>query len=134
MAAHIAVAERIIVNQLTIVADIGRVINPDGARNQLEGGALQACSWTLMETMKIDRHNGPLGLDWSSYPILSFSDQPTVRAVLIEADDSPPLGAGECAHGPTAAAIANALKNALGVRVPTLPLLPERIRAAIEAT
>jgi nicotinate dehydrogenase subunit B len=133
VAATIVVSERVIVKRLTVVADIGRVINPNGARNQLEGGALQACSWTLRETMHIDRQAGPAGVDWSAYPILSFSDQPPVRAVLVDAEDSPSLGAGECAHGPTAAAIANALKDALGIRMHALPLLPERIRAAIEA-
>lgn len=133
VAATIAVSEGITVQRLTVVADIGRVINPDGARNQLEGGALQACSWTLMETMRIDQKSGPTGMDWSTYPILSFSDQPPVRAVLVDAEDSPSLGAGECAHGPTAAAIANALKDALGIRMHALPLLPERIREVIEA-
>jgi CO/xanthine dehydrogenase Mo-binding subunit len=133
VAANIAVSDRIIVKRLTVVADVGNVINPDGARNQLEGGALQACSWTLMESIRIDRHTGPTTVDWSTYPILSFSDQPEVRAVLVDADGAPPLGAGECAHGPTAAAIANALNNVMGIRVHALPLLPERIRQAIEA-
>ena len=132
VAARIVVTDRILVERLTVVADIGRVINPDGARNQLEGGALQACSWTLMESMKIDRRQGPIGLDWSAYPILSFSEQPAVQSILIDADNQPPLGAGECAHGPTAAALANALKQALNIRVRELPLTPDRIRAAIE--
>ncbi len=134
VAATILVSDRIMVKRLTVVADIGRVINPDGARNQLEGGALQASSWSLMETMRIDRLNGPMGADWAAYPILSFSDQPTVRAILIDADDQPSLGAGECAHGPTAAAIGNALKQALGVRVRALPLSPEQIHVAIGTT
>ena len=133
VAADIEVGESITVGKLTVVADLGEVINPDGARNQLEGGAIQACSWTLLETMRIDRAEGPLCTDWSAYPILNFSSQPRVDVVLIEAANEPPLGAGECAHGPTAAAIGNALKQALGIRVKDLPLTRERLMAAINA-
>jgi CO/xanthine dehydrogenase Mo-binding subunit len=133
VAADIEVAESITVRRLTVVADLGEVINPDGALNQLEGGAIQACSWTLLEAMRIDRTEGPLCTDWSTYPILNFSSQPRVDVVLIEAANEPSLGAGECAHGPTAAAIGNALKQALGIRVKDLPLTRERLMAAINA-
>ena len=131
VAAQIEVAEEITVRRLTVVADLGLVINPDGARNQLEGGALQACSWTLLEAMRFDRAEGPLCTDWSGYPILTFSKQPQIDVVLIDAPNESPLGAGECAHGPTAAAIGNAVKQALGVRVRDLPLTRERLMAAI---
>ena len=133
VAADIEVAEAITVRRLTVVADLGCVINPDGARNQLEGGAIQACSWTLLESMRIDREEGPLCVDWSAYPIINFSAQPQVNVLLIHAPDEPPLGAGECTHGPTAAAIGNALKQALGIRVKDLPLTRERLMAAINA-
>lgn len=133
VAADIEVAESITVRRLTVVADLGQVINPDGALNQLEGGAIQACSWTLLEAMRIDRTEGPLCTDWSTYPILNFSSQPRVNVVLVDASDQPPLGAGECAHGPTAAAIANAVKQALGIRVKDLPLTRERLMAAVNA-
>jgi len=133
VAADIEVADAITVLRLTVVADLGEVINPDGARNQLEGGAIQACSWTLLEAMKIDREQGPVCTDWTSYPILNFSSQPQVKVVLVEASDQPPLGAGECTHGPTAAAIANALRQAIGIRVRDLPLTREQLMAAINA-
>ena len=131
--AEISVTDRIQVRRLTVVADIGRVINPDGARNQLEGGALQACSWTLLESVPINRVTGPSALDWIGYPILAFSDQPTIDVVLIDAPTESSLGAGECAQGPTAAAIANALWEAMGLRVRDLPLTAERLRAAAAA-
>jgi CO/xanthine dehydrogenase Mo-binding subunit len=83
--------------------------------------------------MRIDRTEGPLCTDWSTYPILNFSSQPRVNVVLVDASDQPPLGAGECAHGPTAAAIANAVKQALGIRVKDLPLTRERLMAAVNA-
>lgn len=133
VAADIEVAQAITVRRLTVVADLGCVINPDGARNQLEGGAIQACSWTLLESVRIDRAEGPLCVDWSAYPIINFSAQPQVDVLLIDAPDEPSLGAGECAHGPTAAAIGNALKQALGIRVKDLPLTRERLMAAINA-
>lgn len=130
VAAHISVTDRIIVERLTVVADIGCVINPDGARNQLEGGALQACSWALLEAVPIDPQEGPSATDWTSYPIMSFSDQPKVHVELIAADDQPSLGAGECAQGPVVAAIANALRDAVGLRVRDLPLTRERLMQA----
>ena len=133
VAADIEVAEAVSVRRLIVVADLGLVINPDGARNQLEGGALQACSWTLLEAMRFDRTEGPLCTNWSAYPILGFSAQPQVDVILIDASDEAPLGAGECAHGPTAAAIGNAVKQALGIRVNDLPLTRERLMAAINA-
>lgn len=128
--AEISVTDRIQVRRLTVVADIGRVINPDGARNQLEGGALQACSWTLLESVPIEPATGPGAIDWSGYPILAFSDQPVIDVVLVDAPTESSLGAGECAQGPTAAAIANALWEAVGLRVRELPLTAERLRAA----
>jgi len=92
--------------------------------NQLEGGAIQSASWTLKE-------EGRLGaVNWEDYPILKFSEIPRVEVFLLN-NDFPSLGAGEASQGPTAAAIANALHDALGVRVRELPLTPERIVKAI---
>jgi nicotinate dehydrogenase subunit B len=130
VSAEISVTDRISVERITVIADLGCVINPDGARNQLEGGALQACSWALLESMPIDRRLGPLATDWSSYPILSFTEQPELDVVLVDARSEAPLGAGECAHGPTVAAIANALCDAVGLRIRELPLTKERLREA----
>jgi nicotinate dehydrogenase subunit B len=110
-----------------IAADAGEVIDPDGLRNQLEGGFVQAASWTLKEELAPDR----TAADWEAYPILRFSEVPEVDTVLLDRPDQPPLGAGEAATGPTAAAIANAVTQATGARIRDLPLRPDRVRAAL---
>ena len=129
--AEVEVGHEVRVLRLTLAVDVGLVVNPDGVRNQIEGGAIQSTSWTLKEQVKL----GELGiacLGWEDYPILKFSEVPEVEIELIDRPDLPSVGAGEAAQGPTAAAIANAVENALGVRVRDLPLSPERIIAAIE--
>jgi nicotinate dehydrogenase subunit B len=118
------------VRRLTVAADLGLVINPDGARNQLSGGAVQSTSWTTVERVRFDRRRVTSD-DWESYPILRFPTAPRVDVHLIESDQ-PPLGAGEAAQGPTAAAIANAVHAAVGVRVRDLPLNAEAIVRTIE--
>ncbi len=113
------------VRKLTIAVDVGLAINPDGVVNQIEGGAIQATSWTLKEAAQTSHDS------WDDYPILRFSEVPVVD-VLVLPSREPSLGAGEAAIGPTAAAIANALFDALGVRVRDLPLGPEHIVAAMD--
>lgn len=110
--------------------DVGRVINPDGVINQTEGGIVQAISWTLKEELQFDR-SGVIARNWESYPILTFPEVPQVEVHLVNRPEEAPLGAGETTMGPTAAAIANALHHALGVRVRDLPLTRERIAAAL---
>jgi CO/xanthine dehydrogenase Mo-binding subunit len=123
--AEVEAGEALRVKRLVVAADVGLAINPDGVANQLEGGAIQATSWTLKE-------EGRTGaVSWEDYPILRFSEVPAVEVSLVKSD-TPSLGAGEAAQGPTAAAIANALHDALGVRVRDLPLTPERIVRAME--
>lgn len=124
-----AVAE-VRVRRLAIAVDAGLVINPDGAMNQIEGGAIQATSWTCKERVRFD------GLTvtsdtWESYPILRFSEVPSVDVGLMPHDGNPSLGVGEASQGPTVAAIANALYDALGVRVRALPLTQDQIVAAM---
>ncbi len=118
------------VRRLTIAVDVGCVINPDGVVSQIEGGAIQATSWALKEAVA---HEGQRVTSdaWERYPILRFSEVPEV-AVHILPSTQPWLGAGEASIGPTAAAIANALFDALGLRVRDLPLTPERIVAAMD--
>jgi CO/xanthine dehydrogenase Mo-binding subunit len=111
-------------------ADAGLVINPDGARNQLEGGIVHAASMTLKEQVTLDG-DGITSLDWAHYPILTFSEVPEIDTVLIDNPDQPTLGMGECTFGPTAAAIGNAVAHALGVRIRDMPLTRERIAAAL---
>jgi CO/xanthine dehydrogenase Mo-binding subunit len=122
--AEVEAGEVLRVKRLVVAADVGLAINPDGVANQLEGGAIQATSWTLKEEGRVG------AVSWEDYPILRFSEVPAVEVRLVKSD-SPSLGAGEAAQGPTAAAIANALHDALGVRVRDLPLTPERIVQAM---
>ena len=130
--ADVEVTSAVVVRRLLVVADVGLVVNPDGTRNQLEGGATQATSWTLKERMPFDRRR-LLGTDWEAYPVLRFSETPEVSVHLVDSE-APSTGAGEAAQGPTAAAIANAVHRALGVRVRDLPLTPDAVVRAIDRT
>ena len=112
-----------------IVADAGRVVDPDGLRNQLEGGFIQSASWSLKEAVTFDRY-GTTSTNWDSYPILKFSEIPTVYIDLIDNPKLPSLGAGEALHGPTPAAIANAIAHATGIRVRQIPLTSDATRRA----
>ncbi|HEV7759004.1 MAG TPA: molybdopterin cofactor-binding domain-containing protein, partial [Acidimicrobiales bacterium] len=121
-----------------MAADAGEIIDPDGLTNQLEGGFVQAASWTLKEQVDLaDDHDGPAGTrrpgDWESYPILRFSETPELATRLLERPDRRVLGAGEASTGPTAAAIANAVFQATGARLRHLPLRPPRVQAALQA-
>ena len=118
------------VRRLIIAVDAGLVINPDGAINQIEGGAIQATSWTLKERVRFDRLNVTSDT-WETYPILRFSEVPAIDVEFVAAEGNPALGVGECAQGPTAAAIGNAVYDALGIRVRSLPLTPEQLVAAM---
>lgn len=118
------------VRRLVIAVDAGLVINPDGAINQIEGGAVQATSWALKERVRFDAMT-VTSSDWEAYPILRFSEVPRVEVELLPDNGNPSLGVGETSQGPTVAAIANALYDALGVRVRTLPLTQEQIVAAM---
>lgn len=128
--AEVAVAESVRVVRVVAAIDCGRIINPDGIINQVEGGIVQATSWTLKEQVRFDRIRITTRT-WEDYPILTFSEAPKVETVLINHPGMPSLGVGEGMAGPTAAAIANAVFNAMGVRVRDLPITPERIVAAM---
>jgi nicotinate dehydrogenase subunit B len=128
--AEVEAIDEVRVRRLVIAVDAGLVINPDGAANQIEGGAIQATSWTLKERVRFDRLNVTSDT-WETYPILLFSEVPAVDVELVAGQGNPPLGIGECAQGPTAAAIANAVYDALGVRVRSLPLTAEQLIAAM---
>ncbi|WOH68141.1 xanthine dehydrogenase family protein molybdopterin-binding subunit [Bradyrhizobium sp. BWA-3-5] len=131
--AEIEGEEDIRVRKLTLAADVGEAINPDGVINQIEGGAIQATSWVLKERVRFDRQR-ITSTGWTDYPILRFSEVPDVEVELIQRPDIDPVGAGEAAHGPVTAAIANAVFDALGVRVRDLPITREKIIAAMELT
>jgi nicotinate dehydrogenase subunit B len=119
----------IAVRRLVLAVDVGEVINPDGIANQIEGGAIQAVSWTTKEAVRFDRMR-ITSVTWETYPILRFSEVPAVEVEIIARPQEKPLGAGEAAHSPVAAAIANAVFDALGARVRELPITRERIIAA----
>ena len=113
-------------SQAWIAADAGEVVDPDGLVNQLEGGFVQAASWTLKERVGFDAA-GVATRDWESYPILLFSEVPEIATRLLDHPSEPSLGAGEAIAGPAAAAIANAVFQATGARVRDLPLRPDRV-------
>jgi nicotinate dehydrogenase subunit B len=117
---------------LWLAVDVGRVINPDGVRNQVEGGAVQSASWTLREQVRFDR-DGITSANWDSYPILRFTEVPEVTVRIVDSDEDE-TGAGELAAGPVAGAIGNAVADAVGVRVRDLPLTTAQITKAIEAS
>lgn len=136
-ASYCAIAAKVVVNskeqsvrveKMWGVIDCGEVINLDGVKNQTEGGMIQAASWTLLEKVKFDQRH-VTNTDWGSYPILRFKDAPEVMVEVLNQPHEAPLGAGEAAQGPTAAAIANAVFHACGKRIRELPILPEKIFA-----
>jgi CO/xanthine dehydrogenase Mo-binding subunit len=111
--------------------DSGQIVNPDGIRNQIEGGIVQSTSWTLYEQVAFDRER-ILSRDWSTYPIMRFPDLPnSVDVHLIDRPQQPFLGTGEAVQGPTAAALANAIADATSVRMRELPFSRQRVKAAI---
>ena len=114
---------RLIVHRAVAAVDSGEAVNPDGIRNQVEGGIVQSLSWTAFEAAE---HDGArrTDYDWSTYPILRFADAPrNVTVEVIDRPGAPFLGTGECAQGPTAAALANALASATGERLRSMPLI-----------
>jgi CO/xanthine dehydrogenase Mo-binding subunit len=129
--AEIEGEEDIRVRKLMLAVDVGEAINPDGVINQIEGGAIQATSWVLKERVRFDRQR-ITSTSWSEYPVLRFSEVPDVEVELIQRSDIDPVGAGEAAHGPVTAAIANAVFDALGVRVRKLPITRDALIAAME--
>ena len=129
--AEVEVGEDIRVRKLTLAVDVGEAINPDGVINQIEGGAIQATSWVLKERVRFDKTRITSN-SWTDYPILLFSEVPDVDVEVISRPEIDPVGAGEAAHGPVTAAIANAVFDALGVRLRDLPITRDRLIAAME--
>jgi CO/xanthine dehydrogenase Mo-binding subunit len=121
---------RIRVTRVVGVHDCGLMVNPDGVRSQVEGSILQTLSRTLHEEITFDRQR-VTSLDWASYPILTFPEAPPIELDLIQRLSEPPLGAGEAASTPVPAALANAVFDATGVRLRTVPFRPDRVKAAL---
>ena len=122
---------RIKVERVACAFDCGQIINPDGARAQVEGSILQTLSRALMEEVRFDRAR-VTSVDWASYPILRFPDVPKLDIVLIDRPTEPPVGAGEAACTTVAAALANAVFDATGARLRTVPFTPERVKATLD--
>jgi len=114
------------VTKLSSAIDAGQTINSIGVINQTSGGMIQAASWTVMEEVLYDQ-NGIVSTSWDKYPIMRFGDVPHTEVFLIDRPELEPMGAGEAAQGPTAAAIANAIFHATGSRLREIPLQPEKI-------
>lgn len=140
LAAYVAIAVEIELDResgqvrlkrAVVAVDCGEAVNPDGIKNQIEGGILQSASWTLYESIAFDRTR-VTSRDWGSYPTLRFSAVPDeIDIHLIDRPGMPFLGTGEAAQGPTAAAIANAIADAIGVRLREISLTSTRVKAAI---
>jgi nicotinate dehydrogenase subunit B len=113
---------KITIERVVASADCGQIVNPDGVRNQIEGGILQSTSWTLFEQLQFDTRR-ITNFDWNTYPIMRFSAVPQkVEVHLIDRPGKPFLGTGEASQGPTSAALANAIADATGQRLRDLPL------------
>ena len=136
---HVAVVARVAVDvatgvvslqQMWAATEAGRAVNPDGIANQIEGGMVQAASWTLLEQGRWDGRS-LVSEDYLAYPIIGFGQVPPIRSVLIDRPELPSLGVGEGSQAPTGAAIANAILDATGRRVTEIPFTPERVLAAL---
>jgi nicotinate dehydrogenase subunit B len=114
-------AQKVTPLKMWAVIDAGETINPDGIKNQTEGGLIQAASWTLKEEVLFE-DDQITSKDWSGYPILRYDAVPETEVHIIDRPELPALGAGEAAQGPTGAAIANAVYAACGKRIRELPV------------
>jgi nicotinate dehydrogenase subunit B len=136
---YVAMAMEVDVNRATGVIrvrrvacahDCGLVINPDALASQIEGNILQTLSRTLFEEVTFDRSR-VTSVDWASYPILTFPDAPEILIDIVSRPKEPPLGAGEASATPVPAALANAIFDAVGIRLTTAPFTRARVRAAL---
>ncbi|MDB5901050.1 MAG: hypothetical protein JWP41_4652, partial [Ramlibacter sp.] len=124
--AEVALEESVVVRRFWCAVDAGLIVNPDGARNQVDGGLLQAQSWTTLEAVRFEAGR-PVALGWEAYPVLRFAAVPQIETAFVGAHENPTLGIGEASQGPAAAAIANAVSTAIGQRVFDLPISRERL-------
>ncbi len=117
------------VRRFYLAHDCGQIINPDGLKNQLDGNVIQTLSRTLIEELKYDR-SAVTSLDWASYPILRFPQVPELIYDLIDRPNERPWGAGEPSAAVVPAAISNAVFDAIGVRLRSVPFTPDKVLAA----
>ncbi len=119
------------VKRFFVAHDCGQIINPDGLRNQIEGNVVQTVSRTLIEQVTFDRSH-VTSLDWRTYPILRFPEVPQVVIDLIDRPKEKPWGAGEPTAAVVPAAIANAIYDAVGARLRSVPFTPDKVLAALK--
>ncbi|MGE4482241.1 molybdopterin cofactor-binding domain-containing protein [Acidocella sp.] len=122
---------QVAVTRVVVGQDSGMMVNPSGVRHQIEGNVIQSVSRALKEEVRFDE-TGVEAKEWGGYPILTFPEMPQVDVLMVPRQDQPPMGAGESASVPSAAAIANALYDATGVRFYELPFTPERVKARLD--
>ena len=114
-----------------VAHDCGQIINPDGLRNQIDGNVIQTVSRTLLEEIRFDRRT-VTSRDWASYPILRFPDVPKIAIDLIDRPGEKPWGAGEPSAAVVPSAIANAIFDATGARMRSVPFTPDKVLAALK--
>jgi len=118
------------VRRLACAHDCGLVINRDAVKAQVEGNLLQTLSRTLHEEVQFSKA-AVTSTNWASYPILTFPEVPELLIDIVDRPTEAPLGAGEAASAPVPAALANAVFDACGVRLRTVPFTRERVKAAL---
>jgi nicotinate dehydrogenase subunit B len=124
---------RIWARKFTVAHDCGQIINPDGLTKTIEGNVVQGISRTLWEEVRFDRKT-VTSVDWVTYPILDITESPeTIDVVLINRPEVAPSGSGEPSIRPVAAAIANAIFDATGVRIRRVPFSPDRVKGALSS-
>ncbi|TMG83054.1 MAG: xanthine dehydrogenase family protein molybdopterin-binding subunit [Betaproteobacteria bacterium] len=122
---------KVTVKKFYVAHDCGQIINPDGLKNQIEGNVVQTTSRTLLEELRFDRSR-VTSVDWVSYPILKFPDVPEVAIDLIDRPTEKPWGAGEPTTAVVPSAIANAIFDATGARLRSVPFTPDKVMAALQ--
>ena len=120
------------VERFYVAHDCGQIINPDGLRNQIDGNIIQTVSRTLVEDLQWNR-SAVTSLDWKTYPILRFPDVPEIITELIDRPKERPWGAGEPTAAVVPSAIANAIYDAVGIRMRSVPFTPDKVLAALKA-
>lgn len=121
---------KVTVKRVTLAHDCGLIVNPDGLTNQIEGNVIQGVSRTLLEEVQFDA-SGVKNLDWATYPVIRYQEVPDVDVVLVNRKEMEPLGGGEPSIVPVPAAVANAVFDAVGVRIREVPLTPQRVLSAL---
>jgi nicotinate dehydrogenase subunit B len=122
-------AAEVILHRAWIACDAGEVVDPDGLTAQLEGGLIQAASWSLYEQVTYDG-GGITSRDWETYPIIRFNNIPEVKTILMARPGEPFLGAGETVAGPAGGAIVNAIHDTVGLRLRRMPFDADAIKLA----